>query len=148
MSRGRSVEREISSGQTHTYRISLAAGQFLRATIEPKGFDASLTWIAPDGKQILEVNLNTTGRLAESLSSEASSGGEHRLEIRAAGSGRDAGSYRVNSESRAAATPEDKQRIAAERLLNEASSAKPNRETPRLSRRLKSRNERWRYGAG
>ena len=46
---GRPVEREIAGGQSHTYRISLTAGQFVRvvAMLMPKTIDLNVGLDAP-----------------------------------------------------------------------------------------------------
>jgi len=115
---GQSVEREIAGGESHTYQISLTAGQFVRVVLEQKAIDVALALAAPDGKQVAEVNLTAAGGL-ESLSVEAA-GGDYRLTLRAAGSATLAGSYRVRLEVKAAATAQDRQRISAEALMLEA----------------------------
>ncbi|MBA3711341.1 MAG: CHAT domain-containing protein [Pyrinomonadaceae bacterium] len=116
---GRSVEREIAGGESHTYQISLAAGQFVRVVAEQKEIDVKLALATPDGKQLVEMNLTRAGGL-ESLSEEAAASGDYRLTIRADGAATLAGSYQVRLETRAAATAQDRQRIAAERLMREA----------------------------
>jgi CHAT domain-containing protein/tetratricopeptide (TPR) repeat protein len=116
---GKTVEREIAGGESHTYQISLAAGQLLRVVVEQKAIDVALKIAAPDGKQLVEANLTRAGEL-ESLSVEAAAGGDYRLTIRASGSATLAGSYQVRPEVKAAATAQDIQRIAAERWMLEA----------------------------
>ena len=115
---GQSVEREIAGGESHAYRIALQPEQFVRVVLEQKDIDVTLALAAPDGKQVAEVELTGVGGL-ESLSAEAAAGGEHRLTVRA-GSATLAGSYRMRLEVKAAATAQDKQRMSAERLLDEA----------------------------
>jgi CHAT domain-containing protein/uncharacterized protein HemY len=117
---GQPVEREIAGGNSHTHQITLAAGQFLRVRVEPKGIDLALALVAPDGKQPVEVDLTRAGGL-ESLAAEAAASGDYRLTVRAAGSATLAGSYRLQLEVKAAATAQDRQRIAAERWMLEAS---------------------------
>jgi CHAT domain-containing protein len=115
---GNAVEREIAGGQTHTYQIRLAAGQFLRVVVEPKRIDLSVVLTLPDGKQVVAVDVARSGAL-ESLSAEAEVGGEYRLTARALGAGTLNGSYLLRLEVRASTT-EDRQRITAERLMIEA----------------------------
>jgi len=116
---GQPVEREIAGGQSHNYRIALQAGQFMRVVLEQKGIGLTLVLAAPDGKQVLEVNLTPAGAL-ESLSAEATASGDYWLKVRSGGSAAIAGSYQVRLEVRAAATVQDGQRIAAERWMLEA----------------------------
>src|SRR4029453_10486391 len=60
------IEREIKGGESHNYRISLQAGQFMHVVVEQKAIGLTLVLAAPDGKQVLEVNLTPPGAL-ESL---------------------------------------------------------------------------------
>jgi len=112
---GRAAERTIAGGESHTYQITLAAGQFMRVMVEQTAIDAALKIETPDGKQLI-TNFGDVGEL-ESLSAEAAAGGEYRLTISARGA---AGSYQLRLEVRAAPTAQDKLRLDAERLLNEA----------------------------
>jgi hypothetical protein len=57
---GKPVEREITGGQSHTYQITLQAGQFSRLVVDQKAIDVALTRAAPDGGRLMEANL--TGR--------------------------------------------------------------------------------------
>src|SRR5687768_1036600 len=113
------IEREIAGGESQTFQISLTAGQFLRVGAEQKAIDLTLTVAAPDGKLLVEMNLTRAGGL-ESLSEEALESGDYRLTLRAAGSDKLVGSYQIRLEVTATATPQDRQRIAAERLMLEA----------------------------
>ncbi|HET8674140.1 MAG TPA: tetratricopeptide repeat protein, partial [Blastocatellia bacterium] len=116
---GKPVKREIAGGESHTYQISLAVGQFVRIVVEQKAIDVALVLAAPDGKQVVEINFTAAGGL-ESLSAEAAASGDYRLTVRASGSAALAGSYQVRPEVKAAATAQDRQRIAAERWMLEA----------------------------
>ena len=46
------VERELKGGESHSYLISLAAGQFLHALVEQKGIDLEVVVYGPDGRQL------------------------------------------------------------------------------------------------
>ena len=94
---GRMVEREIAGGQSHTYQISLTAGQFVRVVVEQRIIGIALKFAAPDGKQLLEVDVTSAGEL-ESLSAEAATSGAHQLTISGNGAPTPVGSYRVQLE--------------------------------------------------
>jgi CHAT domain-containing protein len=123
---GQPVEREIAGGQSHTYQITLQPGQFMRVVLEQKAIDVALVLAAPDGKQVVEVDLTGVGGL-ESLSAEATASGDYRLTIRAPGLPTLAGSYQMRLEVKAAATAQDRQRIAAERWMLEAKELRKQR---------------------
>ena len=115
----RPIDRKIAGGDSHTYQIPLTAGQFLRVAAEQREINVTLVLATPNGEQSVEMNLTRAGAL-ESLSEEAAASGDYRLTIRADGAATLAGSYQLRLETRAAATAQDKQRIAAERLMREA----------------------------
>src|SRR4030095_14786451 len=113
------LERELAGGETHTYQITLQAGQFLRVMVEQQGVDVALALVTPDGKQITEVNFTGSSE-QESLSHEAAAGGEYRMLISVPAATAPRGAYRVRLEVKGAATAEDKERIGAGLLLGEA----------------------------
>jgi CHAT domain-containing protein len=115
---GKPIEREIAGGESHMYQLTLQTGQFMRALVEQKGINLTLALVAPDGKQALELNFLGGGQ--ESLSYEASAGGEYRLIVRAISSATPPGAYQVRTEIRETATEQDRQRVVAERLSYEA----------------------------
>src|SRR5437667_7764286 len=89
---GQTVEREVAGGEVHTYRIELAARQFMRVVAEQKGADVTLTLVGPDNKQVAETDL-TGAHGTESLSYEAAASGDYRLMIHALGATTLRGAY-------------------------------------------------------
>ena len=79
---GKPIESKIAGGQSHNYRIALQAGQFMRVVLEQKAIGVALVLAAPDGKQVLEVNLTPAGGL-ESLSAEATASVARMASMRA-----------------------------------------------------------------
>jgi hypothetical protein len=116
---GNPVEREISGGESHIYKFHLTAGQFARFRLDQRPIDAALILNAPDGKQLFEMNLTRAGD-EESLSLEAAVSGDYHLTVRAGGLATLRGTYRLEAVVKAAATAQDKQRIAAESLMIES----------------------------
>lgn len=116
---GKPVEREIAGGQSHTYQLKLTARQFMRVLVEQKGISIALALIGTDGKQVAETDLIGAHR-TESLSHEVAVSGEYRIIVRSLAATAPKGGYEVRLEVKAAATAQDKQRIAAEGLLAEA----------------------------
>jgi hypothetical protein len=49
------VEHELAGGQSHSYRIVLAAEQYLRVVAEQRGIDVVLTLFDPNGKQVWKL---------------------------------------------------------------------------------------------
>src|SRR5436190_2916936 len=113
------VERQIAGGESHTYQISLAAGQFARFRLDQRGVDAAMVLTAPDGKQLVEMDLSGPGD-EESLSLEVVMAGSYRLIVRGKGQVELRGSYRLDATVQTRSTAEDRKRVAAEALLVEA----------------------------
>jgi CHAT domain-containing protein len=116
----RPVERELAGGESHVYQISLAAGQFVRFRLEQRGVDAALLLAAPDGKQLVEVDLTGAGQ-EEPLSLEAAATGTYRLTVRGVEEETRRGAYRLEAAVQPTATAQDRKRLAAEALLVEVS---------------------------
>src|SRR5262245_14886201 len=53
---GRPIERELSGGQSHSYKIAMVSGQYLQVVVAQRGIDVAVALFAPDGKKISEVN--------------------------------------------------------------------------------------------
>ena len=81
LSVGAPIERELSGGQTHAYRIALSAGQFALVQVEQRGADVSLTANGPDGKEFASVNLRLGGEGVEPLAIVADAAGEYILKV-------------------------------------------------------------------
>src|SRR6266487_1867697 len=119
---GQPVERQIAAGESHTYQITLTAGQFVRFRLQQWAIDAALILTAPNGKQLVEMNLTREGD-QESLSLEAAAG-TYRLTVRGGGTATQLGSYRLEAAVQATATAQDRRRLAAEALMIEANELK------------------------
>src|SRR5882672_8404466 len=55
---GKPVERELSGGQSHSYKITMISGQYLHVVVAQRGIDVAVALFAPDGKKIVEVDSN------------------------------------------------------------------------------------------
>lgn len=114
---GRAVGRELSSGEAHSYYITLYAGQYLRVVVEQQSIDAGVTLFGPDGRVLARVNCRQYGPSPVSLI--ADSDGRYRLEVRAAESAHAHGLYDLKVEEIRSATPQDNQRVIAEQTVAE-----------------------------
>lgn len=115
---GQSITREMTGGQTHSYRLALKKGQFVRLVADQRNVDLVLQVANGAGQTVAESDLTTYGSL-EALSLEAPDDGEYRLTARGAHPPGLTGSYELQLELRDAATPADRKRATAERLLHE-----------------------------
>lgn len=116
---GQPVERQIAGGQSHAYRLTLQAGQFVRVVAEQRGIDVKLALAGPDGKPLIESDLTDIIGATEPLSYEAAAAGTYKIVVRANGAATRSGAYVARLEVKASASVQDRKRITAESLLNE-----------------------------
>jgi CHAT domain-containing protein len=117
---GESVEREIAGGEAHGYEVSLKEKEFLRVVVDQQGIDLVVTLYGPSKKKQLEVNLRGGDYGPEPVSYEVGERGTYQLDVRPFASVATRGRYRMVNETRPTATGQDRERLAAERLLLEA----------------------------
>ncbi len=116
---GKPVERSLASGETHSYRVTLGVGQFMRVVADQRGVDVAVKILSPDGKPLAEVNLNPDTKDKEDAVWVAENAGDYRIEISAPE--RNArGRYQLTLEAPRAATEQDRQRVSAQQNFMEA----------------------------
>ncbi|MGH9938027.1 MAG: CHAT domain-containing tetratricopeptide repeat protein [Blastocatellia bacterium] len=115
---GKPVEREIAGGETHAYRITLAAGQYLRVMVEQRSDDLITTLYAPDDRRLGEYDCRWSG--AEPVSVIADAAGSHRLTVRTLQKAANRGAYQVRIEELRESVPQDNARLVAEKSSTEA----------------------------
>jgi len=121
---GKPVERELSGGQSHFYKVSMAAGQYLQVVVSQRGIDALVALFAPDGKKISEMDSNPVIEGLETVLTIAEVTGAYLIEVRSSKKEANTGRYEVKVEELRAATEEDKYRVAGEKLFREAEQLK------------------------
>jgi CHAT domain-containing protein/Tfp pilus assembly protein PilF len=117
---GKTIKRELSGSEVHSYQLTLAAGQFLRAVFDQQGINLIISIYGPDGRKIAEIDSPVGSQGPEPVSLIAEHSGNYRLEARAWLESAPRGRYEVRIEELRAATPRDKTRVAAERSFAEA----------------------------
>ena len=108
---GKTVERDLAGGESHTYLISLASGQFLHAVIAQRQTDLMATLFGPDGRQVGQFDGRWYGPEPVCYVAEAS--GNYRLEIRPLNQTATRGAYLLKVEELRAPTPQGWTRVAA-----------------------------------
>jgi hypothetical protein len=117
---GKPVERELSGGGSHSYKITMTSGQYLRVVVSQRGIDALVALFAPDGKKIVEVDSEQATVGSETISAIAEASGAYRIEAHSAEKTAKAGRYEIKVEALREANAEDKYRVAAESVFREA----------------------------
>lgn len=116
---GKPIERGLTGGEAHSYRIPIASGQYLYAIIDQRGIDVGVTLFAPDGRKLLEIDTTSSQLGEEPLWFVSESAGNYRLEVR---SRKDspAGRYEVKIAELRTAVDRDNILVAAGKAMNKA----------------------------
>ncbi|HEY9430114.1 MAG TPA: CHAT domain-containing tetratricopeptide repeat protein [Blastocatellia bacterium] len=120
LSVGAPIERELSGGQTHAYRIALDAGQFALVQVEQRNADVSLAANGSDGKEFASVNLRSGAQGVEQLAIVADAPGEYILKVISGNPKSAAGRYEAKISELRAATVQDRVRVKAQTICYEA----------------------------
>ncbi len=117
---GKPIERELKGGESHTYEITLIANQFLNAVVEQKGIDVVVQVIAPDGKQILEVDSPNGDKGDEPVTLITEMTGVFKVNVQSLEKKVPVGKYEIRIKELRAATDTDHVLITQNRALQEA----------------------------
>lgn len=111
---------ELKGGESHSYQINLAAGQFLHALIEQQGIDVTVSLFKPDGSQISVSDSPNDRWGTEPALLVADVSGGYRVEVRAPNARASAAHYQIKIAALREATATDKQHAAAQRAFDQA----------------------------
>lgn len=111
---GKTITREIKGGATHSFKVSIIAGQYTRLLVEQHGIILVATLLDVDGKPVVEMDNPGGGHGPIYLSTIAPASGDYRLELRSPEDWANPGQYDVSIEELREATPADRDRVAAE----------------------------------
>src|SRR5262245_32983334 len=121
---GKPVERELSGGQSHSYKITMISGQYLHIVVGQQGIDVAVALFTPDGKKISEADSEHLIEGSENVSVIAEELGAYLIEVRSPEKTARSGRYEIKVEELRVATAEDKYRVAGETVFREAEQLK------------------------
>jgi CHAT domain-containing protein/predicted negative regulator of RcsB-dependent stress response len=121
---GKPVERELSGGQSHSYKITTISGQYLQVVVAQHGIDVVIVLFAPDGKKISEADSEHWIEGSETVSAIAEVSGPYLIGVRTAEKTAKTGRYEIKLEELRVATAEDKYRVAGDSAFREAEQLK------------------------
>ena len=114
------AQHPLKGGESHAYRISVTAGQFIYALVDQQGIDVEIVLSNSDGLQ-LAVTDSPNGRWgSEPILMIATTPGEYRVVIRCPDAQAEAGNYQIRIQAVREASPTDRQHVAAQRTFEEA----------------------------
>ena len=117
---GKPIERELSGGRSHFYKITMTSGQYFQIAVKQMGIDVLVALYTPDGKKIDYVDSAHATEGSETISAIAEAAGAYMVEARSAEKTAQTGRYEIKVEELRAATAEDKYRVAGETVFREA----------------------------
>lgn len=109
---GKPIDREIAGGQSHSYQLTMTAGQFVIIDIEQRAIDLFEQVLGPDGQIVAEFDNDWRPNGTDRVEFMADASGVYRLNLRPDYRGT-TGSYELRVVELRAATERD-------RLLHEA----------------------------
>ena len=124
------VQRELKGGETHSYRIQLAAGQFLHADVEQENIDIVTAVFGPDSKQLNESDSPNERWGREPILLVAHASGEYRIDVRSPSSSAPAGRYQIKIIALREATEIDKGYATAQLLFDEGRKLRAQQTAP------------------
>jgi CHAT domain-containing protein len=116
---GLAVQRRIKGGETQSFTITLAAGQYAAIAVEQHGSILLATLRDPSGKDVLQTDMPAGGFGPIYLSHIASLSGDYRLEIRSVNSWAIEAPYDVSLTMLRSAEPADETVVTAQSLFSE-----------------------------
>jgi CHAT domain-containing protein/tetratricopeptide (TPR) repeat protein len=121
------TERQLKGGESHSFHIQLAAGQFLHAVVDQRGIDVVVTLVGPAGKPLLKVDNPNSNHGPEPLVVIAETSGDFRIDVSAPNQNARPGNYGIKIVVVRAATKRDMEYIAADRAFAQGSSLRVQR---------------------
>jgi len=120
---GKSFDRRLASSETHTYQLTLSAGQYASVIVEQRGVDVLLRLIGPNGKTAGEFDGQIGAAGQERLEAVADVDGRYRIVVEGKGpKGAASGAYELKLAELRPATETDRSLREARRLYSESSA--------------------------
>lgn len=115
---GKSFERQIKPGETHSYLLRCDASQFTQINVEQRGSNVAVVLFGVDDRLILNLNTldDTEGNKLLPVLADVS--GVYRVDVR--GRGFETGRYEMNVSQPRHPTQQDRDFAAAEMMVQEA----------------------------
>src|SRR6185295_1149722 len=120
---GVTLERRMAGGEAHSYRIEPSPGARLLVNVDQRGIDVVVEVRQPDGSILIAVDGPTDSEGPETALIPAEASGALEIRVLSPSPGVAPGTYAIRLEELATATPAERERIAAERLMTEAAAS-------------------------
>jgi CHAT domain-containing protein/tetratricopeptide (TPR) repeat protein len=112
---GATIERELATNESHTFRVSMKPGEYLHVVVEQHGINVSVALYEPKRQAVAEMDGAYGDRDIESVSLLAQEAGDYQIEIRPITKETATGRYVLRIDQLHPSTQADIFRISAER---------------------------------
>jgi CHAT domain-containing protein/Tfp pilus assembly protein PilF len=116
---GKPIGRELAGGQSHSYQMTLAAGQYGKLVVDQRGIDVVVRLFGSDGKQIIKFDSESRIEGQETVSLVAEAAGNYRLNVLARFKNAATGRYEIQMVELRDATEDDRALHEARKLNTE-----------------------------
>jgi CHAT domain-containing protein/uncharacterized protein HemY len=119
---GETIERELKTGDTHRFRLTIKAGEYIKLAVQSSSIDFAMDAFDPSGNAIAKIALGNGGP-TESLWMLAKTTGDFQIRVTSLQDRGDQGHYVINLETVAemkTASPSDQAYLKAHQLFWEA----------------------------
>lgn len=116
---GKAIERELKGGEKHTFRINAASNQFLHLAAMQNGIDVVVSFLAPDGTKLLDVDSPNGVRGPEPFWFVIENAGQYTVEVGSLESEAKAGKYEIKINELRNASSDDRHYTAAKKIIQE-----------------------------
>jgi tetratricopeptide (TPR) repeat protein len=120
----RPVVRAMARGEIHRYRIELAAGVYLRATVQARGIGVIVTLSRPDGSTLTHVDAASGGPGPQALIAVAPIAGAYSVDVRPLEKNPGPAEYVLTVEELRPAGAQEQELLEAQTLFAEAERAR------------------------
>ena len=117
---GTVLERQLAGGEAQAFSLEASSGAHLLITVEQRGIDVVIDVLRQDGTALIAVDGIVDG--PETVLLPADVAGPFEIRVRSPNPGVAPGDYTLRVEELSASTPEERERIEAERLMTEAAA--------------------------
>ena len=119
------LERATAGEVTHSYKLTLTAGQYAQVVVDQRGVDTLVIVYGPSGSKLFQVDGPNEEFGLEAVSLLAEPPGTYRIEVKS--QTKPAGRYEIRLKELRPATQQDRSRIAAQKLYVDAKALRDHR---------------------
>ncbi len=134
---------QLTPGETHTYRIEVAAGDFLHIVVDQQGVDVEASLLDPGGIRRIRMDRPIDVYGPEPLMAIAKEAGGYTVEVVAASGKRPEGRYEIRIEHLRPATTDDRSNALAMEIFSDAKALYRQRKNRRAAERFDAAQKAW-----